>query len=118
MPAVRNLGTAGKSALVESALSVPTRAIAAADLEQEFQRLANIWRAETGPSSFVSRMVRHPAYQQVIDLGPAVIPLILRELASDPDYWFTALKALTGEDPTQPGDNFCGATDAWLRWGR
>jgi hypothetical protein len=41
----------------------------------------------------------HPAYQQIIGLGPAGVPLLLRELEREPDHWFWALRAITGEDP-------------------
>lgn len=62
----------------------------------------------------------HPAYQRIIGLGPAVIPLILADLARQPDHWFWALKALTGEDPVSPGDRgkMAAMSEAWLRWGR
>jgi len=63
-------------------------------------------------------MTRHPAYQQIIALGPPVIPLILRELRERPDHWFWALNAITGEDPVGPEDDFDQAVEAWLRWGR
>jgi hypothetical protein len=88
------------------------------DLEATFHRLAEVWSEETGHLSFVANMVAHPAYQQIIALGPSVVPLILRELQREPDYCFAALRALTSEDPTQPGTDFDGATQAWLRWGQ
>jgi hypothetical protein len=56
-------------------------------------------------------------------MGPAVIPLILRELekeGDDPDWWFWALESLTGENPVPEnaiGNNLAVA-QAWLKWGR
>lgn len=62
----------------------------------------------------------HSAYQQIIGLGPAVVPLLLAELDREPDHWFWALKAITGADPLPPdGRGRVGEmTQAWLRWGR
>ncbi len=62
----------------------------------------------------------HPAYQRIIGLGPAVIPLILADLARQPDHWFWALRALTGEDPVpaEARGRVKAMADAWLQWGR
>ena len=57
-------------------------------------------------------------YFKIIALGNAVISLILESLQTKPDHWFLALKALTDEDPTHPGDNFEQAVEAWLNWGK
>jgi hypothetical protein len=60
----------------------------------------------------------HQSYQEIIGLGAQVIPLILRDLAATADHWFWALRAITREDPTRPGDSVDQAAQAWLRWGR
>jgi hypothetical protein len=62
----------------------------------------------------------HPAYQRIIGLGPQVIPLILGELAKQPEQWFWALAALTGEDPVPVADKgrVRAMAGAWLKWGR
>src|SRR5438132_14031200 len=57
------------------------------ELEKAFEELANQWRADTAFLSSVSKMATHPAYQQIIEMGPAVVPLILRELERGPDHW-------------------------------
>jgi hypothetical protein len=62
----------------------------------------------------------HPAYQRIIGLGTAAVPLILAELEKDLDQWFWALKAITGEDPVPPESRgkMREMADAWLNWGR
>ena len=62
----------------------------------------------------------HPAYQQIIGMGPAVVPLLLRELEREVDHWFWALKAITGADPVPPASRgkVREMAEAWLRWGR
>lgn len=88
--------------------------------EERFQRLARSWRRERGPTSSLTEMVTHPAYQEIIGLGREAIPLLLRELQREPDHWFWALKAITGVDPVPPEarGKIQEMARAWLRWGR
>jgi hypothetical protein len=101
-------------------MSSPTTTAPAERLEELFRELADRWRAETLYLSSSTDIAMHPAYQRIIGLGPAVIPLILAELARQPDRWFWALHALTGVDPVLPSDRgkLPAMTQAWLRWGR
>jgi hypothetical protein len=59
-------------------------------------------------------------YQQVIGMGIDAVPLILAELAREPDHWFWALEAITGKNPVS--DDAAGdveaSTQAWIEWGR
>jgi hypothetical protein len=89
-------------------------------IEQKFQRLAAIWRAETGHLSSTSQMFSHPAYQEIIALGQDVVPLLLRDLAKEPDHWFAALWAITGAQPVPPEDRgrIDRMAEAWLRWAK
>jgi hypothetical protein len=64
--------------------------------------------------------LRHRAYGEIIALGPAVVPLLLRELEHQPNHWFAALRSLTGEDPVPASERgrIGPMTAAWLKWGR
>ncbi len=49
-----------------------------------------------------------------------VIPLILSELEKEPDHWFWALEAITGENPVtkkEAGD-MEASDQSWIRWGK
>jgi hypothetical protein len=92
--------------------------IAVEPLADRFAELAASWQRETTLEPFIGRKVMHPAYQRIIGLGPAVVPLILRELTKEPGHWFWALTALTGQDPAAETQTFAEATRAWLAWGR
>ena len=51
-------------------------------------------------------------------MGSAALPFIFSELEREPDNWFWALKAITGEDPVPEehrGDVALMAKD-WLAW--
>jgi hypothetical protein len=86
---------------------------------ERFHRLAAQWKAQRGPTSSITELVMHPAYQQIIGLGPAAVPWLLAELEHDPDHWFWALKSITMVDPVLAADrgNLFKMAEAWLKWG-
>ena len=86
--------------------------------EEVFQALAAQWRKETRHLSSVSQMAMHPAYQRIIGMGEAVVPLILKEMRQRGGHWLWALHAITGEDPAPPDANFHEAVKSWLQWGQ
>ena len=89
-------------------------------LDQKFQSLAQDWKRETRFASLTNQMFLIPSYQRIIGLGPGAIPLILRELQKEPNHWFWALAALTGENPVDRASagNVQEMTHEWLEWGR
>jgi hypothetical protein len=89
-------------------------------VSEQFESLAQRWKAETALSSSTTEMVTHPCYQAIIALGPAVVPLLLRELERESVHWFEALQAISGENPVQREQwgNIPAMREAWLAWGR
>jgi hypothetical protein len=89
-------------------------------LRRTFSTLKKQWKSDTKYLSSSTDMVLHPSYQRIIGLGPDVIPIILEEMISDPDHWFWALEALTGENPVLPENvgRVGSMTDAWVKWGK
>ena len=47
------------------------------ELETAFNELAEQIRRDSGFSSHIADRVKHPAYQEVIGMGKAALPLIL-----------------------------------------
>lgn len=86
--------------------------------EITFKQLAAQWRDQRGPSSLMSKLVLHQAYQRIIGIGPPAIPFIIRELQTDPDHWFWALYCITGENPVRAGHegDLAAMTSDWLDW--
>lgn len=100
-----------------------TRTLAAPadqDIAHTFTELARAWKAGRGVSSSTRELAGHPAYQEIIRLGPAVLPFVLRELEREPDHWFIALKAITGLDPVAAGHrgDVRAMSSDWITWGR
>jgi hypothetical protein len=91
----------------------------ARETREEFSSLAKEWHDETRFLSSIHKMSIHPAYQRIIGMGYAAVPLILKELKDAPDYWFWALAAITGEDPVPVKEkgNLDAMAEAWLKWG-
>ncbi len=89
-------------------------------LEGKFQRLAETWRAETAYLSSSTAMIDHPAYQEIIRMGPPVVPMLLRDLAAKPEHWHWALRSITGANPVP--DSASGRlpeiAEAWLGWAK
>jgi hypothetical protein len=88
-----------------------------AELEETFQRLKKAWKKDTAFLS--SDTSNHPAYQEIIRMGPDVIPLLLKDMQATYTHWFRALYQLTGENPMDPAH--CGnipiMVEAWVKWG-
>lgn len=112
-----------KNADVEALPAEGERLPAAGDagmLRQQFRQLAAQWKTETAGQSSPRILAGHPAYRQIIELGPPVLPLILRDLAENGGWWYPALRTLTGANPVpvaakgHPPQNDA----AWLDWGR
>lgn len=101
-------------------LSVATDLAAPASLAQKFQALTAQWKQETRHLSLMSDIVLNTAYQQIVGMGMPAVPLLLQELQDQPDHWFWALRAITGENPILPDDrgHITKMAEAWLQWGR
>jgi hypothetical protein len=89
-------------------------------IEQKFIRLRDDWKSQRSPASSTIKLVMHPAYQTIIGMGSPVVPLLLRELETNLDSWFWALRAITEADPVSEADRGDGQAmaKAWLEWGK
>lgn len=96
----------------------PGRQVRAVSLRQRFNRLADRWEEDTAFESITPVILCHPDYLSIIALGEKVVPLILSRMVVQPAPWFSALGALTGQNPARDQDTLIGATNAWLQWGR
>lgn len=85
-----------------------------------FQLLKAEWESEVGYLSSMTEIAMHPAYQQIIGMGPITLPFILSTMEIEPGHWFWALKCITGEDPVPPESigRLKRMTECWLQWGR
>ena len=95
-------------------------ALCGQDLERHFNDLSEKWKSETAHHSMMSNIVLHRSYQEIIGLGRDALPLILKKLSIEPNHWFWALRAISGEDPVPTGGigKFDAMRNAWLKWGR
>jgi uncharacterized protein YukE len=94
--------------------------VAEGDARKRFAELSAKWKRETRLASNITKKSIHPAYQQIIGMGYAVIRLILMDLAENgPEHWFWALTAITGENPIteEMAGKMEAMTEAWLKWG-
>ena len=89
-------------------------------LRNRFLALAKAWREETGMLSSPLKKSQHPAYQEVIAIGEAAVPLILEELSNHLSHWFPALVQITKENPVpeEKEGHVKEMADIWIKWGR
>jgi hypothetical protein len=89
-------------------------------IEQRFRRLEAVWESATLYLSDAHKIMEHPAFQEIIGMGEAVVPFMLRDLEKAPRQWVWALPRITGANPVRPedADDSRMLADAWLRWGR
>src|SRR5262249_15148836 len=89
-------------------------------IEERFQRLAAAWHAAVAHQSSSTVRNNHPAYQEIISLGPAVVPLLLRDLEDHHTHWFHALRQITSANPVpeEAAGDVPHMTEAWLHWAK
>jgi hypothetical protein len=89
-------------------------------LEARFARLATEWKRDSRFLSNSAQMAMLRPYQRIIGMGMPVVPLILKELAREPDQWFWALEAITEENPVSPqaAGKVSLMAQAWIDWGK
>ena len=89
-------------------------------IEERFRRLEALWRAETGHLSSSNKIIGHPAFREIIRMGMAVVPFMLRDLKQQPRLWVWALREITGDDPVPVADrgDIAKMTAAWLCWAK
>jgi hypothetical protein len=94
---------------------------AAESIEQRVVRLLTRWRQETAYLSSSTRLTDHPAYQELITLGPAALPYLFRDLEQTGDgHLSKALVAITGAHPVPAEERgqVRKIAATWLRWAR
>ena len=89
-------------------------------VELRFRRLEREWNAATAHLSSTTKIMNHPAFQEIVRLGSPVVPFMLRDLAERPRLWVWALPTITGVNPVAAEDagNITAMSTAWLHWGR
>jgi hypothetical protein len=90
-----------------------------ADIRERFRRLAAEWKEKSRYLSNTAQMAMLRPYQRIIGMGMPVVPLILEELKREPDQWFWALEAITGENavPSEAAGKVSLMARAWVEWG-
>jgi hypothetical protein len=90
------------------------------EVVNKFYTLAKQWENEVAGMSSTSKMSQHPYYQEIINMGTKIVPLLLLELKKNPLYWLTALSTITGENPIEPAQRgrVKQMASAWIEWGK
>jgi hypothetical protein len=94
--------------------------VAKRNFEDWVNALAFQWANETGHLASLSKRRQHPAYRGLVQLGTQVVPLLLERLTTNPDFFFPALREITGANPVRDEDRgyYDRMVSAWQQWGR
>ena len=90
------------------------------DIKARFYHLLRQWKEEVDGTSLIYERAMLPSYQEIIGLGVAALPLILKELEKETDHWFWALRAITGCNPVpkESQGRLKEMKTFWIQWGK
>jgi hypothetical protein len=89
--------------------------------ELQVASLLSRWREETAYQSSSTAITGHPAYLEVIAVGPAALPFLFRDLEQTGDgHLSKALTAITGAHPipAEERGQIRKIAETWLRWAK
>jgi hypothetical protein len=97
------------------------------NIKAKYRHFASQYARDTMHLSFVK--ANHPAYQELLAMGQDIVPLLLRDVATeerrpirDVGFWASVslLCQITGAAPWKPEDagRLRPIRDAWVRWGQ
>ncbi len=87
------------------------------ELGARFTALAKKWRQDTLFDSSLSDIYFDPSYKEIMRMGVAGVPFVLRALRDNPERWLHALRFMAPENPAAGISDFEQAREAWLTWG-
>jgi hypothetical protein len=99
----------------------PIQVNTAEGIELQVVRLLARWRGETAYLSSSTVITAHPAYLELIALGPVALPFLFRDLEQTGDgHLSKALSAITGADPipTEERGQIRKIAATWLQWAK
>jgi hypothetical protein len=93
--------------------------LSSAALEDRINKLADEWEEKSIHYSSIERMCMLPEYQEILALGWSAVGPLLRRMQKNPDWWFWALRYITGDDPVPASarGDLTEMTKAWIQWG-
>jgi hypothetical protein len=119
---IKSYQDVGNSHMTYKLFEIPSKKVnpVSEEIQERFTELASQWTQDVEGMSSTIEMVKHPAYQEIINMGKAVIPLMLKDLSQNPLYWLTALRQITQENPVPPEHKgkVKQMSEDWLNWGK
>ena len=87
---------------------------------ERFYSLSAKWQQQSRHRANGGSGILHEQFQELIDLGPTVIPLIFIEYAKNSGFWYLLLDAITNENPIteEHRGRHIEMREDWFDWGR
>lgn len=96
------------------------RARADEDIARRFAVIAEQLAEDAAGVSAPRRLMRHPAYLEILSMGEAAVPLLLRRLQAQGGrpVWLSLLGMITASPPGLGTETIGDAAVAWVQWGK
>lgn len=87
-------------------------------MKERFNELKEIWKNDTRFLSDSNKIINHPAYLEIINMGKQVLPFIIDDMRETNNHWFVALEIITGVKPVLIAHygNIPLMVNDWLNW--
>lgn len=96
----------------------PKKSLSREALIERFKTLADQWEQETLFISSADDMIANQSYQDIIKLGPDIIPILIDDMIKTQRPWFHVLCALTKENPVNEEHRgiLNEIINDWIKW--
>lgn len=97
--------------------TIDGKEISHANAEAKFDGLATAWRRHNRGRSVTDYY--HFAHLQIVGMGHIAIPFLLERVRNGENFWYMALKAITGQsaDTADMRGDASAIRTAWVEWG-
>ncbi len=87
-------------------------------MEEQVAALLSRWEADCAHLSSSTRRRQHPALRQIVALGMAGVPALIKHHHHAPRTVEALLRQITGASPTDGCEHVEDWQDAWMAWAR
>jgi hypothetical protein len=104
-----------KAAVIRQSEPIPP--VVVNSVEAVFNRLYTQWREREKFNSFIGAS-SDTGYEEMVQLGPAVVPYMIDRLKREAAHLFVALNRITGVDPVKKehAGNTKKMAEDWIQW--
>ena len=87
-------------------------------LHHRFSLAYRSWWEDTCALSQLDRVIKHPGFVEIVEMGIPILPLIFDKLTETPSFIYLAIESILQEKPRDlsPSSDVGSVIAAWLEW--